>query len=1266
MSNELIPVPKPDTYHPVHESGSAMRALETDYFLPDERSFSDFLKFINRYARELRFFNAEDKPEGDWQDFFMSDEVFLLADIDSYPLDDIEKERIDILISFENQSANGGRLALIHRLFGITFRLMRTMNEWYLLASRFNPNRESSPLELELTSAIEYTAQGSFLRLKAIRHGALNNDGDYIFEWDDQDFCSLWKKEQPVQIVYLLGLQERGEQLNHLFKQLMLILKPVYDTVSYLVVRARHLLQRSLEDRDDHQPHVGLLLAFLQLYKHVQADINRIPERQLDFYFREVLGMQKRPRNPDRMMLAFIKDPAVPRLRIPKGTLVLAGQNQAGEPRHYALERDLQVSGASIHSIRTLFVSRNQQVDLHSRFQTVTGIYAAEPSALTGHREGWSALGEEQRFRSPMERTMQDARVGFAIASPTLRLGGGERTIDLVFRFSETSFHYLTNLLLDISHHQRLKPEEIFHSVFSASAGVSYTGLDGWVDARDVRFLPPETWDQRRLTLRILLGKGDPAVTAYQEDLHLAGLNTDQPVLRVQLNGMHAYHPYTHLQFLDLEEVDIRVSVKDLRTHRLHSSSGPLDDAGPFELLGISPKKGSFLLVGNDEIFAKRLDSLQLGWDFYGLPFDENGAASYFAAYPYDIDNHSFQLRISALSDHRFHPRPHEPAQLIPLFSAAQKDGTVETIRLIDDIDLSRLRIRHDVRIQPEDVEEYSNRKALGYLKLELAGPAIGFGYDVYSAVYNAAVSGSIDLKAMKNGKRPSFETPKEPFTPLAENLFINYTAASKLFFAPSLTAQNERDGHHGFFHLYPFGARRIFSEGRVTGSGIIPRFDLEGSLFIGLKDIQPGMSVSLLFELERNDKWSVGRRPELVWSYLSHDVWKPLKAERILFDETNGLIHSGILSIELPEDISDDNETMGAGVYWISAGAIQKAALVSRIRHIHPDAASAIFQDDGSDPDHPVSLPAGSVQELAQPIPGLLNVLQPLPTIAGRPRENVSAFNQRVSEVLRHKNRAITAWDMERLLMRRFDWLSHVRAFGYAGHERFIGAGEVVVAALPSLRSDAIFYQPLLDPGQIMQMEAFLKEVSSPFARITVRNPSYEYLWVKCKLQIESVEVGATLKHMHEDLLRYICPWFYGQVEWAMNMPPIKRSEILNFIQTRPYIRFVTGFSVIRMIIDDEGKYHLRDSAREDEPDDIRPAYPWSIPVPLSNHQIEILSEPQFFPPELSSLEDLVIGSNLVLGDDSAPGGRDEDDADQPEIDSAAEDEGFWFTFKI
>ena len=126
---------------------------------------------------------------------------------------------------------------------------------------------------------------------------------------------------------------------------------------------------------------------------------------------------------------------------------------------------------------------------------------------------------------------------------------------------------------------------------------VTYTGAEKWNEARDVRFLPPDTWDLRTLTLRVVLGKGDPAVCNYQEDLHLSGLKTDQPVFRVILHGLHAYHPYTHLQFLEMEELDIRIDVRDLRNHRLHSSSGPLDDAGPFEPLGTSPKNGPFLLV---------------------------------------------------------------------------------------------------------------------------------------------------------------------------------------------------------------------------------------------------------------------------------------------------------------------------------------------------------------------------------------------------------------------------------------------------------------------------------------------------------------------------------------------------------------------------------------------------------------------------------------------------------------------------------------------
>jgi hypothetical protein len=44
----------------------------------------------------------------------------------------------------------------------------------------------------------------------------------------------------------------------------------------------------------DHEPHLALYLAFLLLLRHGQDAMNSITARHLDFYYRNVLGMEKR------------------------------------------------------------------------------------------------------------------------------------------------------------------------------------------------------------------------------------------------------------------------------------------------------------------------------------------------------------------------------------------------------------------------------------------------------------------------------------------------------------------------------------------------------------------------------------------------------------------------------------------------------------------------------------------------------------------------------------------------------------------------------------------------------------------------------------------------------------------------------------------------------------------------------------------------------------------------------------------------------------
>ena len=51
------------------QAGRRQPALDPDYVPVDERSIADLLRFAQQYAKELRYFNEQGDPEGDWSGF---------------------------------------------------------------------------------------------------------------------------------------------------------------------------------------------------------------------------------------------------------------------------------------------------------------------------------------------------------------------------------------------------------------------------------------------------------------------------------------------------------------------------------------------------------------------------------------------------------------------------------------------------------------------------------------------------------------------------------------------------------------------------------------------------------------------------------------------------------------------------------------------------------------------------------------------------------------------------------------------------------------------------------------------------------------------------------------------------------------------------------------------------------------------------------------------------------------------------------------------
>ncbi len=152
----------------------------------------------------------------------------------------------------------------------------------------------------------------------------------------------------------------------------------------------------------------------------------------------------------------------------------------------------------------------------------------------------------------------------------------------------------------------------------------------------------------------------------------------------------------------------------------------------------------------------------------------------------------------------------------------------------------------------------------------------------------------------------------------------------------------------------------------------------------------------------------------------LSGDTWDDAGGRLVLSDTTRGLITTGILEFDLPA--AEPSTRMPGNLYWIRAVAQENPTAVCDAISLQAQAVSATLVDNDNAADHYASpLPVGSITKFKVPIAGISGVRQLYTSRGGRAAEEDSLFYTRVSERLRHKRRALSAWDYERLVLAQF-----------------------------------------------------------------------------------------------------------------------------------------------------------------------------------------------------------------------------------------------------
>jgi len=81
--------------------------------------------------------------------------------------------------------------------------------------------------------------------------------------------------------------------------------------------------------------------------------------------------------------------------------------------------------------------------------------------------------------------------------------------------------------------------------------------------------------------------------------------------------------------------------------------------------------------------------------------------------------------------------------------------------------------------------------------------------------------------------------------------------------------------------------------------------------------------------------------------------------------------------------------------------------------------------------------------------------------------------------------------------------------------------------------------------------------------------------------------------------------------------------------------VDFVTEFSIVKIIQDDNENYDLKDTAREEEfEEEIKVKYPWSILISAESHNIQVIQDPAYASPKARGIDNMELGMDFIITD--------------------------------
>jgi len=1153
--------------HPLRRGGLSRPERDNPALDPasapaDGRGLGDLLRFWFEYARQVDHFTVGEDgrtPEitGDWLDFFRRSVPFQYANIGAFDLEELEKRYVAIYDAIGTRRT----FAALNPLLDLLLEMASQLSAW-----REDLVDDGTGLKDVIDGLMSTGLREPMTRLLGLANGAagwgyrpsisfgpLKNYGLSPTASFAVDRGIIGHRGSPKNKV-LAG----RELLTELYRTFWKALEATVATA-----RDEDNLEATLRapQRNDEPAHLGLVFAFLLLYRDTQAGINQLGEKHLDFFYRKTLQLKEQPLVPD--LAHLILEPAKQleeSLLLRKGLSVKGGKDANGKEILFELEEDFVLTRTRIAERRTLFI------DPHGLPEA--NLYAA-PLADTGDGVGggfpkevpaaWPTLGAATATYPDPETeraaAMPVARVGLMVASPALLLREGKRTVTVTFTFGAP--------LSD-------PPPEDLNQLFD----LRLTTEEGWLAVPQEFTTTPSFTTEAGIddmVINLTLPPDFPAVIHPPE----VGVLPEKiphayPALQLLLNesAPNRGDCYCRLGQLPVTGVKIDVTVCGVRQLAVQNDLAVLDAAKPFQPFGPTPVRNfSSFYVGSEEVFAKHLTKLDLELAWLNQPY-------FNTYYNYYLGNPVFEVKPEF-----FLAAPEFKTSLewkqdglskdVKLFD--QQPGKHATIELADS-DHKILPVTWPVKL-PLDI---ANSASSGVLRLKLKNQ--DFLHEWYAQSLLQVAQININRSKELPPKPPVTINP--PYTPTLAAISMDYKACETL-------------GDRVLFgHVHPWTGgyewNTTVKEGGDAGAEqgaeravapLLPAFPGEGHLFLGLADYQPGELVNLYFELDAPTADPRLEKATVEWAYLRGNEWRSLADElQVLEDTTDGLLRSGIVKISPPSDISREGTTVLSPAYhWLRASVPARAAAIAATLKVSARAVAVRALIDPANDAGRLATPlvAGALAKTTTAVTGLKGLEQLYPSFGGKAPEAPAHFNRRVSELLRHKGRAITLSDYEHMVLEAFPDVYRVKCLthtlgvrGRAKEDLEMAPGHVTLVVIPDpARVSAVnVFEPRLPAAGLEAIREYLTDKISPCIDLRVLNPEYEAVQLSLDVCFRPGKSAAFYKEqLQKDLRGLLAPWTRPDAAADITFGgKFFYSTAVHFIERLAYVDFVRNLHIV------------------------------------------------------------------------------------------------------